>query len=172
MTFNNKNRNILPRLGGCLLIIGGIAYLGYWQAQAVIFGPQIELNAVATTTEEPVVEVSGQADNVRKIYINGRSVNLTPEGGFKTSLPLSGRYNTIKVQGEDEFGNQKKLEREIYYTGEPPYSTETDWEEKLERLQEQVEQNDQEKDSKEKNSEDENNKDNEEEREEGEEESE
>lgn len=97
-----------------IIIFTVIAGYSYYQARAIIHGPEINITSPkpASTLDSPLVEIKGNAKNVSFITLNDRQIYVDNEGNFKEELLLSPGYNTWEIEAKDKFGRvvSKKIE--------------------------------------------------------------
>lgn len=103
-----------------LVLIVGIISLFVWyvffQARLVIAGPSLMLmNEPGITHHERAITISGKAENVIAISLNGRPVFTDDDGNFTESLVLENGYTIMTMVAEDRFGRQASLERSFVY---------------------------------------------------------
>ena len=110
------NRNAISLLKISVISILALVIVGYslFQAQKILRGPIIEVNSPenATTYNQPLIEVSGRAQNISYLNLNDRPIFTDKDGYFKEKLLLSPGYNIIKLDARDKFKKytEKKLE--------------------------------------------------------------
>ena len=113
---NPMNRNAISLLKISVISILALVIVGYslFQAQKILRGPIIEVNSPenATTYNQPLIEVSGRAQNISYLNLNDRPIFTDKDGYFKEKLLLSPGYNIIKLDARDKFKKytEKKLE--------------------------------------------------------------
>lgn len=88
-----------------VLIIGGYAISRSWN---LLSGPKLLIN---TPTEgqairDSFITVSGEAERIASLHLNGRQIFTTTEGHFNESLLLLPGYNIIVIEAEDKFGRE------------------------------------------------------------------
>jgi len=108
-------RGVLSALligGGILLILIYILY----QARFLTEGPVITLqNEPPVTTSSSTVLITGRAQNIVSLYINGRTIYTTDEGVFSETLTLPLGYTILTIEGVDRYGKRERVERSIVY---------------------------------------------------------
>ena len=109
-------RGVLSALfigAGILLILLYILY----QARFLTEGPVITLqNEPPTTTSSSTLTVTGNAQNIVSLSINGRTIYTTDEGVFSETLTLPLGYTIVTIEGVDRYGKRARIERSIVYT--------------------------------------------------------
>lgn len=112
---------VLRYLFGCLLAGLLLAYI-IFQARFFIAGPQIALyNEPSSVQTDQLVTLSGHAENITYISVNGRPIHTDESGHFQEPVVLETGYTIVSIQANDRFGRSTKLQREFVYA--PPSST-------------------------------------------------
>ena len=85
-----------------------IFFYALFQSYALVFGIKIKNVNIAdgAKTENPVLEITGKAENAVLLTINGRTISVDEGGNFKETIVLLGGYNVISIEAEDKFGNK------------------------------------------------------------------
>lgn len=103
----------LAILAGILLILLYIMY----QARFLTEGPVITLkNEPPTTAASSTVLITGTAQNIVSLSLNGRTIYTTDEGVFSETLTLPLGYTVVTIEGVDRYGKRARIERSIVYT--------------------------------------------------------
>lgn len=93
-----------------LIATFGAVIIGYgsYQMRWLINGPSITIEAPlnGSSLTSPLVTVSGQANRVTKLFLNGEKLTPDHTGRFESQLLLATGYNIIQLNGEDRFGRQ------------------------------------------------------------------
>ncbi len=93
---------------------------GYFEAQNLLLGPQINLGTQESiTVDEELIEISGIVRNVIEITLSGRSVLISDEGVFSEELLLSEGLNEFVFEAKDKFGREKIETLEVVYKPSP-----------------------------------------------------
>lgn len=97
-------RTILQITAG-LVFFGIIAGYSAYQAQDFWTGPTVTINTPAdgATTSEPLIRVTGAAERISHLSLNGRQIYTSPNGRFSEPLLLAPGYNIITVAANDAF---------------------------------------------------------------------
>ncbi len=107
---------ILRILGIVVLIIMLSLYMLY-QARSFITGPLITLTDTYTPTQnERTMILTGHAENIVQLTLNGREIHTTKEGVFRETLVLEGGYTIIELHARDRFGRTATVRREYVYS--------------------------------------------------------
>lgn len=94
-----------------------IAY-AYFEARGLLFGPEITVPSEVTVVEDPFVKISGKADRISKLTMNGKSVPVTEDGLFEEPYLLAEGYNRIILRAEDKYGRSSEKVVEIIFEPE------------------------------------------------------
>ena len=107
--------NLVVSLLVIALVLGALSYLAF-QARFLITGPQIALSGeVATLQSERVVTLSGTANNITAIYLNGRPIVTDEHGVFEEEVILENGYSLVTIEAVDRYGRRTALERSFVY---------------------------------------------------------
>jgi len=93
----------------CLLIYA------YFEARAVLYGPQIQIPTDVLVVAEPYTEVRGQASYISELRLNGAVVHVTEDGRFVEELLLAPGENRIVFDAKDTFGRSTQKVVKVYY---------------------------------------------------------
>ncbi len=87
-----------------LLLVAGI--YAYFRVKDFVTGPVIKVNNPqdGQTFENKVAQISGRAERISYLYLNGRQIFTDEEGRFSEDLLLLGGYNIIELKANDRFG--------------------------------------------------------------------
>jgi len=98
----------------CLLLAA--VYISY-QARFLIIGPRITL-----TTEVPMLQnsrqitLTGQAENISRLWLNGRSIFTNRNGQFTAAVILENGYTVTTLVAEDRYGRSTTITHPFVYT--------------------------------------------------------
>jgi len=104
-----------------LLIVSAFFLLillyAYFEARNILFGPRIHVNAPAEgiVVDEQFVTVTGKAENINQIWMNGRAIPVTEDGIFEEAILLVEGYNRIFLQARDKTGRETSEVIQIVY---------------------------------------------------------
>lgn len=116
----------LTRAGLVVFFIVIVLY-GLYEAQGLAFGPKIAISAEAVTVRDPYVEVSGRAERIASLSMNGKAVPVTEKGDFNEPYLLAEGGNKITLTAKDAYGRVTERTVEIVYIPSPiVQSTTTD----------------------------------------------
>jgi len=109
----SKKRKILDIILSSLIVLV-IIYFSFFQSKNLIAGPKITVDRPlnGATAESALTQVTGKAENVSEIKLNGRNIFVDEEGYFDEEVLLSYGYNTIFIEVKDRFNRKiiKELE--------------------------------------------------------------
>ena len=90
-----------------LLIFSVITYTA-WQLRQVVSGPSLTITTPEnhSTPSEPLITVTGHADQIDFLYLNGRQIFTDEDGRFSEKLLALAGYNVLELKGKDKFGRQ------------------------------------------------------------------
>ncbi len=98
-----------------LLLILALIIVSYtiFQAHKIIIGPQVTIHTPTNgaTVANTLLMVTGTAERVSLLTMNGRSIFIDTNGAFAEKLLLSPGYNTITIEAQDKFG--KKITKSL-----------------------------------------------------------
>lgn len=110
----------LPTLVRSLLItIAVLALVLYtlWQARLLLIGPVVTLDPLPPSiSTEPTIELTGQAENIVKITLNGRAIFTDTDGYFTETVVLENGYTVATIEGTDRYGRTTALTHGVVYT--------------------------------------------------------
>lgn len=107
------------RVVGIVLLVGLILVYIHFQARNILLGPAITLqNDPAVLQSERTITLTGSAQNIVRLALNGREINTTASGAFTQTLVLQEGYTIIELEAQDRFGRTVSLRREYVYAPE------------------------------------------------------
>ncbi|MCR4325365.1 MAG: hypothetical protein NUV59_00980 [Patescibacteria group bacterium] len=95
----------------------------YFEARGLLFGPSITLASPAEEMHEPFIEITGRADRISSLSMNGKAVEVTEEGAFSEPYLLAEGYNRIVLEASDKYGRSRSKVLEIVYAPEDSDAT-------------------------------------------------
>ncbi|MEX2369081.1 MAG: hypothetical protein WD552_01655 [Candidatus Paceibacterota bacterium] len=100
-----KLRTILQIAVGLLIFIL-IAGYSIYQARDFWAGPTLAISTPAdgVQTTHPLIHISGAAERISFLSLNGRQIYTDPNGRFSEALLLTPGYNIITLAADDSFG--------------------------------------------------------------------
>lgn len=93
-----------------------LAGYGYYELRGILFGPRIEISTSAEEVHEPYIMVSGRAEHISSLSMNGHPISVTEDGYFDEPYLLSEGLNRILLDAEDTYGQQRQEVFEVVYT--------------------------------------------------------
>jgi len=104
---------LFAAMGSALLLL----YL-YLQAYSLITGPTLLLNSPASgeTLQESLITVSGTAQHISFLTLNGAPIYADNAGRFSEQLLLSEGYTIMTILAKDRFGRERSQNIELLYT--------------------------------------------------------
>jgi hypothetical protein len=116
MTDRHATRKLLRTVVISIILICLLGYTAY-EIQKVISGPKITIlspqNGVVIS--DPLVEISGIAQNIKDISLNDRKIFIDERGNFKEKLLLFYGYNAFVIKASDKFGKTTEKMIEVVY---------------------------------------------------------
>lgn len=98
-----------------LVIFGFFAYLWVEYRQFVGSPPlNIASPIDGQTVEIPSVVVEGTTDPDAKVSVNNQEIGVADNGHFREEIKLSASSNTITVTSTSRFGQQSKIDRQVF----------------------------------------------------------
>lgn len=100
-----------------LLLLGAIGGFLLWRTLTAVAVPQLSVDAPeqGLSVTSPTLTVSGRASEQAKVFINGDSVLLEPDGKFNAEMILAPGPNTLSVVAVNALGRQARVERIVIY---------------------------------------------------------
>lgn len=94
-----------------LVICATVAGYVVFEARGIVAGPSlsVEQPLAGTTIVEPVTRLTGTAERISKISLNGRPIFISEEGAFDEPLILALGYNEILVEAWDRFDKKTSV---------------------------------------------------------------
>lgn len=100
-----------------LLAISGILLLSYgiWQARDFLAGPRVHLESPeeGVTLETGLLAIRGEAFDIVKLSLNGRTIFTDENGNFEEELLLAPGVNLIEIHAQDKFGHEFTIRRTV-----------------------------------------------------------
>lgn len=107
------------------LILGLAAAVWYihFQARYFIAGPQVSLESpTGTVQNRQIIDVSGVAQNITDITLNGRKIYTDESGHFTEPLVLEHGYTIMTIVAKDRFGRFTSLSKEFFFEEPAPHA--------------------------------------------------
>jgi len=100
------------------------ALYAYYETRGLIFGPRIELGDTPQEVREPYILITGKAERISSLSMQGKNIPVTEEGFFEEPYLLSPGLNRIVLEAEDRYGRTRSTVFQIVYTPGETTSTE------------------------------------------------
>lgn len=98
------------------ILATGIGLYITFQARFMIIGPQITLrNEPEMVQNGRVVQIAGEARNIARISLNGRSIFVDETGQFEEDLILENGYTIATIAAVDRYGRETVISRPFVY---------------------------------------------------------
>lgn len=85
-----------------------IILYGLFRSENLFIGPELSVTkpASGTVVHDAFVTVTGRAERIAEITLEGRKIFIDREGRFTESLLLARGYNSITIEAADRFGRR------------------------------------------------------------------
>jgi hypothetical protein len=108
-------RRLIGYILATLLIVVLVLYI-LWQARYLLAGPQITLeNEPPRVGNERIITLSGTAENISSITLNGRQIFTDTHGHFEEALVLETGYTIATIAATDRYGRTTTVTRPFVY---------------------------------------------------------
>jgi hypothetical protein len=104
----------LVRIGLIVFFIVIILY-GLYEAQGLLFGPKINVSTEVTVVHDPYVKISGKAQRIVALSMNGKQIPVTQNGEFSEPFLLAKGGNRVALVAKDAYGRTTTRSVEIMY---------------------------------------------------------
>lgn len=100
-----------------ILVLGMISAYAALQARDYLSGPEITITAPTSGSvlNEGIVHVSGTAERIAELSLNGRQIFTDENGVFDELLLLAAGYNAFTVVARDKFNRTVTKTLEVVY---------------------------------------------------------
>lgn len=107
------------------LILFFIVLVGYaiYEAQGILYGPQITLSVSSGTVQEQLFTIRGTAVRITELRLNGSPIPVTEQGAFEETYLLAPGSNHIILEAQDARGRHTKETLDVQFTGSNPTVT-------------------------------------------------
>jgi len=98
------------------IIVIALVFGYFWhQLNYLLNPPSIKIVQPASdiTTQEEVIEISGQTESDVYLTINGREVYVDSSGYFRSAINLELGLNILKIEAKDRFGKTNTIIRRV-----------------------------------------------------------
>lgn len=101
-----------------MVILSGIGY-GAWQGRHLIIGPELTIVAEPEVVQSGrVIMLSGVAENVTSLTLNGRPIVTDLDGNFAEGIVLENGYSVVSLDARDRFGRAVHWETPVVFVEE------------------------------------------------------
>ncbi len=104
----------LVQIALVIFFLAVVAY-AYFEVRGLLYGPQITLESSMSTVHERYVLISGRADRIASLSVDGAPVSVTRDGSFEVPYLLAPGINQIMFDAKDSYGNTTSKTVEIVY---------------------------------------------------------
>ena len=91
-----------------------LAY-AYFEGQALLRGPTINISPRVMEVSESFVTISGTAERISSLSLNGTPIPITEDGAFEEGYVLTPGYNLLVLDARDKYGKTAQRSIEILY---------------------------------------------------------
>ena len=100
-----------------LVLVGIIVWYSYSKSTDFLEGPTITIHIPENgiTVSRSLITVSGIAEHISHITLNGKQIFITEQGLFSEQLLLSRGYNIITLEARDRFDREVSKSLELVY---------------------------------------------------------
>jgi hypothetical protein len=105
----------LTRIALVVFFVLVLAY-AYFEARGFLFGPTIDVPSSVTEVHDPLVHISGKAERISSLAMNGKQIAVTVDGSFDEPYLLAQGLNRIVLDATDKYGRSRRQVIEIVYT--------------------------------------------------------
>jgi len=88
---------------------------GYYESRTIFFGPSIVVPVTMVTTSEPLAQITGRAERLSELRLNGKQIPITEAGDFNESYVLTSGSNRILLEASDARGRLARQTIDIIY---------------------------------------------------------
>lgn len=91
------------------LLVIVIASYSAWRVKDIIEGPKITVYSPTDgdNSRSDLVKITGKAERISQLFINGRKVFTDEEGNFNENYLLANGYNALEIKALDNLGREK-----------------------------------------------------------------
>src|SRR3990167_10561913 len=104
----------LIRIGLAIFFLIVLGY-AYYEGRALLYGPTIDVAPRVMEVSGPLIVISGQAQRISSLSLNGMEISVTEEGGFSEKYVLTPGYNRLILNARDKYGKTTERVVEIVY---------------------------------------------------------
>ena len=105
----------LTRSAILVFFIAVVLYAGF-EARGILFGPRITITSTTAATSTNFITITGHADRIATLTMNGAEIPVTENGDFSEPYLLAPGDNTILFDAKDRYGHSVDTNIRIYST--------------------------------------------------------
>lgn len=105
----------LTQIALVIFFLAVVAY-AYFEARGILYGPRITIESSIATVHERYVLISGHAERIASLSVDGAPVSVTKDGSFEVPYLLAPGINQIIFDAKDSYDNRTSKTVEIVYT--------------------------------------------------------
>ena len=102
-----------------VLAVATLLVLGYalFEARGILRGPVIVIESPVSgqTITEPLIHITGRAENIHAITMDDRPIFISETGLIDEPLALLPGYNEVVFKGTDRFGKAARVDLILIY---------------------------------------------------------
>jgi len=100
-----NNPRVFLKMLVLIIVVSVIGSYAYDRTREFVAGPSIVISSPldGAVLDSPYVKITGEAQNISHIVLNGRQIFTNEAGVFDEPLLLYPGYNIISVQAKDRF---------------------------------------------------------------------
>lgn len=92
-----------------------VAAYAYFEVRGILYGPSITIESSVATVHERYVLISGRADRIASLSVDGAPVSVTKDGSFEVPYLLAPGINQIIFDAKDSYGHTTSKTVEVVY---------------------------------------------------------
>lgn len=99
-----------------LLVIIIVGYSA-WRVKDVVKGPELVIYSPidGASNRSDLVKITGKAERISQLFINGRKVFTDEEGNFNENYLLANGYNALEIKALDNLGREKIKKIQLFF---------------------------------------------------------
>lgn len=115
------------RLTLAALVVFFVIAIGYaiFEARGMVFGPTIDVPSGISEVHDPYIVISGRAERISSLSMNGQQIAVTEQGDFSQPYLLAPGYNRIVLDAKDSYGRTREKVLELMYVAAGASATAT-----------------------------------------------
>lgn len=102
-------------LGAFFVLAAGYAL---FEARNMLFGPSITVPTRTIETRDALITITGRANHISALFMNGAQVAVTEDGTFEEPFVLAEGLNRIVLDAKDKYDRRTQKIIEVVYS--PP----------------------------------------------------